>query len=97
MSISREEVEHIAELAKLALTEEEKTLYAEQLSAILEYFRQLQEVDTSGIPPTATVLPIRNVFRPDEPGEPMPREELLRNAPAQADRCFQVQPILEFD
>jgi len=52
MPISREEVEHIAELAKLALTEEEKTLYAEQLSAILEYFRQLQEVDTSGIPPT---------------------------------------------
>ncbi|WP_366972150.1 Asp-tRNA(Asn)/Glu-tRNA(Gln) amidotransferase subunit GatC [Thermoflexus sp.] len=97
MPISREEVEHIAELAKLALTEEEKTLYAEQLSAILEYFRQLQEVDTSGIPPTATVLPIRNVFRPDEPGEPMPREELLRNAPAQADGCFQVQPILEFD
>jgi aspartyl-tRNA(Asn)/glutamyl-tRNA(Gln) amidotransferase subunit C len=97
MPISREEVEHIAELAKLALTEEEKTLYTEQLSAILEYFRQLQEVDTSGIPPTATVLPIRNVFRPDEPGEPMPREELLRNAPAQADGCFQVQPILEFD
>ncbi|SNB61928.1 Asp-tRNA(Asn)/Glu-tRNA(Gln) amidotransferase subunit GatC [Thermoflexus hugenholtzii] len=97
MAISREEVEHIAELAKLALTEEEKTLYAEQLSAILEYFRQLQEVDTSGIPPTATVLPIRNVFRPDEPGEPMSREELLRNAPAQADGCFQVQPILEFD
>jgi len=97
MPISREEVEHIAELAKLALTEEEKTLYAEQLSAILEYFCQLQEVDTSGIPPTATVLPIRNVFRPDEPGEPMPREELLRNAPAQADGCFQVQPILEFD
>ncbi|WP_448594591.1 Asp-tRNA(Asn)/Glu-tRNA(Gln) amidotransferase subunit GatC [Thermoflexus hugenholtzii] len=97
MPISRKEVEHIAELAKLALTEEEKNLYAEQLSAILEYFRQLQEVDTSGIPPTATVLPIRNVFRPDEPGEPMPREELLRNAPAQADGCFQVQPILEFD
>ncbi len=95
MALSREEVEHIAELAKLALTEEEKALYAEQLSAILDYFRKLQEVDTSDIPPTATVLPIRNVFRPDEPGEPMPRELLLQNAPAQADGCFQVQPILE--
>lgn len=95
MALSMEEVEHIAELAKLALTEEEKALYAEQLSAILEYFRKLQEVDTSDIPPTATVLPIRNVFRTDEPGEPMPRELLLQNAPAQADGCFQVQPILE--
>ncbi len=95
MALSREEVEHIAELAKLALTEEEKALYAEQLSAILDYFRKLQEVDTSDIPPTATVLPIRNIFRPDEPGEPMPRELLLQNAPAQADGCFQVQPILE--
>ena len=95
MALSREEVEHIAELAKLALTDEEKSLYAEQLSAILDYFRKLQEVDTSGIPPTATVLPIRNVFRPDEPGEPMPRELLLQNAPAQADGCFQVQPVLE--
>ncbi|GBD08168.1 Aspartyl/glutamyl-tRNA(Asn/Gln) amidotransferase subunit C [Candidatus Thermoflexus japonica] len=95
MALSREEVEHIAELAKLALTDEEKSLYAEQLSAILDYFRKLQEVDTSDIPPTATVLPIRNVFRPDEPGEPMPRELLLQNAPAQADGCFQVQPVLE--
>ncbi|WP_416223787.1 Asp-tRNA(Asn)/Glu-tRNA(Gln) amidotransferase subunit GatC [Thermoflexus sp.] len=95
MALSREEVEHIAELAKLALTDEEKSLYAEQLSAILGYFRKLQEVDTSDIPPTATVLPIRNVFRPDEPGEPMPREWLLQNAPAQADGCFQVQPVLE--
>lgn len=97
MALSREEVEHIAELAKLALTEEEKAQYAEQLSAILDYFRKLQEVDTSGIPPTATVLPISNVFRPDEPGEPMPREWLLQNAPAQADGCFQVQPILELE
>ncbi|WP_376788831.1 Asp-tRNA(Asn)/Glu-tRNA(Gln) amidotransferase subunit GatC [Thermoflexus sp.] len=95
MALSREEVEHIAELAKLALTDEEKSLYAEQLSAILDYFRKLQEVDTSDISPTATVLPIWNVFRPDEPGEPMSREWLLQNAPAQADGCFQVQPVLE--
>lgn len=97
MAISREEVEHIAELAKLALTEEEKTRYAEQLSAILDDFRTLQEVDTSSIPPTATVLPIHNVFHPDVPGDPMPRELLLQNAPAQADGCFQVQPILEIE
>ncbi len=93
MRLTREEVDHIAELAKLALTEEEKERFAEQLSAVLEYAARLQELDTEAIPPTATVLPLRNVMRPDEPRPPFPREEILANAPAAEEGCFLVQAV----
>ena len=73
MKLSREQVEHIAQLGRLALTEEEASLYQEQLSAILEYFERLQELDTEAIPPTASALPLRSVMREDEPGPPSPR------------------------
>jgi len=95
MKLSREEVEHIAELAKVGLSEEEKTLFQVQLSAILEYAAMLQRVDTSAIPPTATVLPLRNVMRPDEPRPSLPREDVLANAPQAEDGCFRVKAILE--
>jgi aspartyl-tRNA(Asn)/glutamyl-tRNA(Gln) amidotransferase subunit C len=95
MPLTRAEVEHIAELAKLALTEEEKTLYQEQLSAILDYADQLKQVDTSAIPPTTTVLPLRSVMRPDEPGDSLPRADVLANAPDAQDESFAVQAILE--
>lgn len=95
MKLSREQVEHIAELARLALSEEEKTLYQEQLSAILEYFERLQELDTEAISPTATVLPLRSVMRADEPKSPFPREDILANAPAAEEGCFEVPPVLE--
>ncbi len=95
MKLSREEVEHIAELAKVGLSEEEKTLFQVQLSAILEYAAMLQRVDTSAIPPTATVLPLRNVMRPDEPRPSLPREDVLANAPQAEDGCFRVKVILE--
>lgn len=95
MKLSREEVEHIAELAKVGLSEEEKALFQVQLSAILEYAAMLQRVDTSAIPPTATVLPLRNVMRPDEPRPSLPREDVLANAPQAEDGCFRVKVILE--
>ena len=95
MKLSREEVDHIAELAKVGLTEEEKTLFQEQLSAILEYAEILQRIDTAAIPPTATVLPLRDVMRPDEVRPSLPREDVLANAPQSEDDCFRVQPILE--
>ena len=66
MKLSREEVEHIADLARLALSDEEVARYQEQLSAILEHFEHLQELGTEDIPPTATVLPLRSVMRADE-------------------------------
>jgi len=95
MKLSREQVEHIAELARLALSEEEKALYQEQLSAILEYFERLQELNTEAIPPTATVLPLRSGMRADEPKPPFPREDILANAPAAEEGCFEVPPVLE--
>ena len=65
--LTREQVVAIAELARLALTEEEIMLYQEQLSAVLGYAERLQTLDTDAIPPTATVLPVQNVMRADKP------------------------------
>lgn len=95
MKLSREQVAHIAELARLALTEKEIALYREQLSAVLEYAERLQALDTDAIPPTATVLPARNVMDADEPRPSTAREEILANAPQAQDGCFQVQAVLE--
>jgi len=95
MKLTRAEVDHIAELAKLELTEEEKEKFREQLSAILEYAEMLQRLDTEAIPPTATVLPLRNVMRPDEVEPSLPVEDILANAPQAEDSYFKVQAILE--
>ena len=93
--LSRVEVEHIAELAKLSLTDAEKGQFREQLSAILEYAEILQRLDTEAIPPTATVLPLRNVMAADEVRPSFPREDVLANAPQAEDGCFKVRAILE--
>ncbi|GAB4565690.1 MAG: Asp-tRNA(Asn)/Glu-tRNA(Gln) amidotransferase subunit GatC [Anaerolineae bacterium] len=95
MSLTHAEVRHIAELARLHLTEAEEALFQEQLSSILEYFQRLQEVDTSHIPATATVLPERSVMRDDEVQPSLPREDALANAPDQQDGYFRVKAILE--
>jgi len=95
MTLTREEVEHIAELAKLGLTDEEIERYRQQLSAILEYAQRLQELDTEAIPPTASVLALQNVMRPDEVRPSMPREEVLANAPDVQDGQFRVKAVLE--
>ena len=94
MKLSQNQVQHIADLARLALSDEEKALYQEQLSAILEHFERLQELDTEAIPPTATVLPLRNVMRADEPRHPFSRDDILANAPAAEDGCFKVPAVL---
>lgn len=95
MILTLEEVEHIAELARLELTPAEKTRYREQLSAILDYAARLQALDTVGIPPTASVLPARSVLRPDsvEPG--LSLVDLLRNSPEAEDGQFRVPPVFE--
>lgn len=95
MKLTREQVAAISELARLALTEEEITLYQEQLSAVLEYAERLQSLDTDAIPPTATVLPVRNVMRADEACPSMARESILATAPQTEDGCFRVQAVLE--
>jgi len=94
MALTREEVEHVADLAKLGLTEEEVEMYREQLSAILDYAAVLQGLDTEAIPPTACVLPLRNVMRPDEPAASLAQDEALSNAPLAAQGYFRVKAIL---
>ncbi|MBC8449524.1 MAG: Asp-tRNA(Asn)/Glu-tRNA(Gln) amidotransferase subunit GatC [Chloroflexi bacterium] len=95
MTLTLKDVEHIADLAKLALTAEEKERFREQLSAILDHAASLQQVDTSDIPPTATVLPLRNVMRDDEARPSLLPEDVLANAPDAAEGCFRVRAILE--
>ena len=95
MKLTLEIVEHIAELARLSLSDDEKTLYQEQLSAILEYAERLQALDTSAIPPTATVLPLRSVTRADQPRDSMSREDVLANAPQVEADSFRVQAVMD--
>jgi aspartyl-tRNA(Asn)/glutamyl-tRNA(Gln) amidotransferase subunit C len=95
MSLTIAEVEHIADLARLNLTTDEKALYRDQLSAILDYAAAIQQVDTSAIPPTATVLPLRNVMREDIAVTSLPTGDVLANAPDAAEECFRVKTILD--
>lgn len=92
--ISIKEVEHVALLGRLELTEEEKKLYSKQLSDILEHARKLQDLDTENVPPTAHVLPLQNVFREDRVGEHMPADKVLANAPDRQDDYFKVPRIV---
>ena len=93
MILSLEEVEHIAELARLALTDEEKARYREQLSAILDYASSLQAINTDDIPPTASVLPVDTVLREDVSRPSTPRDDLLSNTADKADGMFRVEAI----
>jgi aspartyl-tRNA(Asn)/glutamyl-tRNA(Gln) amidotransferase subunit C len=95
MRLSREVVEHIADLARLQLSEVEKERFAHQLGSILEHVARLQELDTAGIPPTSSVLPDQGVLRTDEARPGLTKEELLRNAPEITEDQFRVPPILE--
>jgi aspartyl-tRNA(Asn)/glutamyl-tRNA(Gln) amidotransferase subunit C len=95
MSLSLEEVEHIAILARLRLTDEEKERYRQQLSAVLDYMAKLKEVDTAHIEPMATVLPLHTVLRPDDVTPSLTIEELLANAPAAEAGMFRVPPVLD--
>jgi aspartyl-tRNA(Asn)/glutamyl-tRNA(Gln) amidotransferase subunit C len=93
MPLTLKEVNRIAELARLELTSEEKERYRQQLSAILDHVRKLQELDTKDIPPTSSVLPPRSNLRKDEVKPSLPAEETLRNAPKKDQGQFRVPPI----
>jgi len=93
MMISREEVLHIAKLAKLELSEEEVELFREQLGKILGYFKKLEEVDTEGVEPLKHVIVTQNVFREDEPRESVPSKEALKNTPKRRDDYFEVPKV----
>ncbi|MFO7682127.1 MAG: Asp-tRNA(Asn)/Glu-tRNA(Gln) amidotransferase subunit GatC [Chloroflexota bacterium] len=95
MSLTLQDVEKIAHLARLELTHAEKAQYLEQLSAILDYAEMLNELDLDGIAPTAHAIPQENVMREDiaEPG--LPIDEVLFNAPRQAQNQFLIQSVLD--
>jgi aspartyl-tRNA(Asn)/glutamyl-tRNA(Gln) amidotransferase subunit C len=95
MKLSREEVLHIARLARLGLTEAEVDRLSEQLSNILENFEILQKVDTSDVPPTAQSIALQNVMRDDEVTPSLPADEILANAPRREGDCFRVRAVLE--
>ncbi|MBI3913447.1 MAG: Asp-tRNA(Asn)/Glu-tRNA(Gln) amidotransferase subunit GatC [Chloroflexi bacterium] len=96
MPLTREQVQHIAELAKLKLTDAEIEKMTAQLSAILDHAARLNELDTDMIPPTASVVPLQNVMRADEVAPSMPRADVLANAPDKDSQgeFFKVNAIL---
>jgi aspartyl-tRNA(Asn)/glutamyl-tRNA(Gln) amidotransferase subunit C len=95
MSITREEVAHLAKLARLAVTEDELDLFAGQLGIILEAVASVGQVAADDIPPTSHAVPLTNVFRPDEVRPSLPREKVLAAAPAAEDDRFRVPRILD--
>jgi len=95
MELSREAVHHVAKLARVALTDDEMTMFARQLSEIIGHFDVLQQVDTEGVEPTAHTLPLRNVMTSDESRPSMPQETVLQMAPSVEDGYLRVRAVLE--
>lgn len=91
--ITIKDVEHVAKLARLKLTEEEKEKFTKQLDAIIEHMDKLNEVDTTGIEPMAHAIPSSNVMREDEVKQEFTRDEMLSNAPEEEDGFFKVPKI----
>ncbi len=94
MGITREEVRHVAFLARLELTPEEEELYSEQLARIIDYMEKLKELDTTGIGPTTHPIPTPNPYREDKVQPSIPQEEALRNAPDKERGFFKVPRII---
>ena len=95
MKLSREEVIHIAALARMGLSEAEIEKAREQLANILENFEVLKEIDTTNVPPTSQSIHLQNVMRDDIPRESLPAEEVLANAPDREGDLFKLRPVLE--
>jgi aspartyl-tRNA(Asn)/glutamyl-tRNA(Gln) amidotransferase subunit C len=93
--ITKEQVEHVANLARLSVSKEDVELFTKQLDDIISFAEQLNELDTDNIEPTTHVLDIKNVLREDEPREWLTREEALKNAPDQQDGQIKVPSVLE--
>ena len=95
MKLSREEVIHIAALARMGMSEAEIEKAREQLSNILENFEVLKEIDTTNVPPTAQSINLQNVLREDNSRESLPMEDVLANAPDREGDLFKLRPVLE--
>ncbi len=95
MKITKQEVEHVAKLARLELTEQDKDKLIEQMSNILTYVEKLNELDTTGVEPTSHVLDITNVLRQDVTVGSLSQEQALGNAPDKAAGHYRVPKIIE--
>lgn len=95
MSITNQDVQHVAKLARLNLSADEEQMFTEQLNAILQYAEKLNELDTDGVEPTTHVLPVSNVMREDVQRESLPIEKVMANAPEEEDGQFKVPAVLE--
>jgi aspartyl-tRNA(Asn)/glutamyl-tRNA(Gln) amidotransferase subunit C len=95
MQIPGDEIEHIAFLARLSLSDEEKQMFGSQLSGILEYMEKLNELDTSTVEPTSHILSLDNVMRDDLARPSIPRDDALANAPAHTEKFYRVPKIIE--
>jgi aspartyl-tRNA(Asn)/glutamyl-tRNA(Gln) amidotransferase subunit C len=95
MAVTLEDVEHVANLARLEFSDEEKKTLTNQLNKILEYMEKLNELDTSNVEPLAQVIPLSNVFREDAVRPSSPVSEVLKNAPAKTDKFFKVPKVIE--
>ncbi len=93
--LTREQVEHVAHLAQLDLSEDEIEKYREQLGNLLAYMEKLNELDTEQVEPTSHVLPLKNVFREDEINHPLPQVDFLPLAPKAEQRYYKVPKIIE--
>lgn len=94
MKITIEDVEHVAELARLTFGEEEKRLFAEQLSTILIYIDKLNELDTKDIEPTSHAIQLTNAFRDDDVKESISQDNSLKNAPQKSKGAFVVPKVI---
>lgn len=94
MAISNKEVEHVAHLARLYLSGEEKELFTRQLSQILDHAGKIAQLDTSDVEPTSHVIPVKNVMREDKVKKPLSQKEALLNAPEKEDGGFAVPRIV---
>ena len=95
MKLSREEVLHVARLARLAMTDDEVGRFGAQLSAILDHAARVAEVAADDVPPTSHALPLANIFREDVVGECLPQDKALSTAPEVEDGRFKVPRIIE--
>ena len=95
MSVSKEDVKHIAKLSKLNLTEKELEKYTNELSSIVDFANELSNINVDGVKPTAHILDIKNVFRKDEVQPSYDREEILKNAPSKDAGCVTVPKVVE--
>lgn len=95
MKVTKETIEHVANLARLNLSEEEKERLTVEMENIISYVDKLNELDTAGIEPTQHVLSIKNVFRKDEKGASFNRDKILSNAPSEENGCFKVPKVVE--